>query len=122
MALASSFGFFGGTRSPVLLWVIISGIPPTFVATIGIPQAIPSIITRPNPSKTDGTTSTSAQAINFGISELGTSPIKKMSFMLFNPSSLAKSMSPASCGPVPTIMQVKSGSSFFTYGRALIRY
>ena len=59
--------FSVGTRSPVLLSSIISGIPPAFVAMIGRFEIMASRLTKPNASLTDGRTKKSALFMSCGM-------------------------------------------------------
>ena len=69
-AFAMAFMSFGGTKIPVLPLVIASEVPPTSVATIGLPAAIASIAVRGNPSVRDGINTLSDAARRFGRSLL----------------------------------------------------
>jgi len=54
IASASLVSFSVGTRRPVLLFSMISGMPPVRVAMTGSPETIASKFTSPNASRTDG--------------------------------------------------------------------
>ena len=62
--LVKDWGFLGSTRIPSSSFEIISGIPPTQVATIGFPQAITSGITVGKPSLRLGRTKMSQALIH----------------------------------------------------------
>jgi len=67
IASASLVSFSVGTRRPVLLFVMISGMPPARVAMTGRPETIASKFTSPNASRTDGSMNMSALFIRFGM-------------------------------------------------------
>ena len=59
-AAASAAGSPGGTSTPVSPSTTTSGMPPTRLATTGVPQAIASRLMSPNGSYTEGQTKTAA--------------------------------------------------------------
>ena len=67
IAWARSFSFSVGTNRPVLLFSMISGIPPALVAMIGRFEIIASRLTRPNASLVDGRTKKSALFMSCGM-------------------------------------------------------
>jgi len=80
-----------------------SGMPPTFEAMIGSPEAIASRFTRPNASRDDGRMNMSADFINCGMFDWRPSSLTwswRFRFLI-NVSRAGR------CGPSPTIMNLR---------------